>query len=69
MLATAALFMTTPYVGYLDNITVLFLLSLMILAFFARGEDLVGREDGAVPDRHRGGVHAPDDVRDLRRRR
>jgi MFS family permease len=34
MLATAALFMTTPYVGYLDNITVLYFLSL-ILAFFA----------------------------------
>jgi MFS family permease len=32
MLATAALFMTTPYVGYLDNITVLYFLSL-ILAF------------------------------------
>jgi hypothetical protein len=28
MLATAALFLTTPYVGYLDNITVLFLLAL-----------------------------------------
>ena len=26
MLATAAMFMTTPYQGYLDNITVLFLL-------------------------------------------
>jgi hypothetical protein len=36
MLATAALFMTTPYVGYLDNITVLYFLSL-ILAFFAPG--------------------------------
>ena len=34
MLSTAALFMTTPYVGYLDNITVLYFLSL-ILAFFA----------------------------------
>ncbi|HEU4355008.1 MAG TPA: MFS transporter [Actinomycetota bacterium] len=33
MLATAALFMTTPYVGYLDNITVLFVLSL-VLAFY-----------------------------------
>jgi sugar phosphate permease len=33
MLATAAFFMTTPYVGYLDNITVLYFLSL-ILAFF-----------------------------------
>jgi hypothetical protein len=32
MLATAALFMTTPYVGYLDNITVLFLLC-FLLAF------------------------------------
>ncbi|HEY6566366.1 MAG TPA: MFS transporter, partial [Actinomycetota bacterium] len=30
MLATVALFLTTPYVGYLDNITVLFLLALMI---------------------------------------
>jgi MFS family permease len=36
MLSTAALFMTTPYVGYLDNITVLFVLS-MILAFFEPG--------------------------------
>ena len=27
MLAAAGLFLTTPYVGYLDNITVLFLLS------------------------------------------
>jgi hypothetical protein len=30
MLATAALFMTTPYVGYLDNITVLFFLALLL---------------------------------------
>ncbi|HJR99150.1 MAG TPA: MFS transporter [Actinomycetota bacterium] len=30
LLATVALFLTTPYVGYLDNITVLFLLALMI---------------------------------------
>jgi len=30
MLATVALFLTTPYVGYLDNITVLFLLSLTL---------------------------------------
>ena len=30
LLATVALFLATPYVGYLDNITVLFLLSLMI---------------------------------------
>ncbi len=30
VLATTALFLTTPYVGYLDNITVLFLLSLLI---------------------------------------
>ncbi len=30
MLATLALFMTTPYQGYLDNITVLFLLSLLL---------------------------------------
>ncbi|HJS27465.1 MAG TPA: MFS transporter [Actinomycetota bacterium] len=36
MLSTAALFMTTPYVGYLDNITVLYFLSL-ILAFFPPG--------------------------------
>ena len=36
MLSTAALFMTTPYVGYLDNITVLYFLSL-ILAFFEPG--------------------------------
>jgi MFS family permease len=36
MLSTAALFMTTPYVGYLDNITVLYFLSL-ILAFFPAG--------------------------------
>ncbi len=33
MAATAALFMTTPYVGYLDNIAVLFFLS-MVLAFY-----------------------------------
>lgn len=38
MLATAALFMTTPYVGYLDNITVLFVLSL-ILAFYVPGRE------------------------------
>jgi MFS family permease len=37
MMATAALFMTTPYVGYLDNITVLCLLSL-ILAFYEPGQ-------------------------------
>ena len=36
MLATAALFMTTPYVGYLDNITVLYFLALL-LAFFEPG--------------------------------
>ncbi|MGQ0670418.1 MAG: hypothetical protein ACT4PO_12205, partial [Actinomycetota bacterium] len=30
MLASAALFLTTPYVGYLDNIMVLFLLSLLV---------------------------------------
>ena len=30
LLATVAMFLATPYVGYLDNITVLFLLSLMI---------------------------------------
>ncbi len=36
MLATAALFMTTPYVGYLDNLTVLFVLS-AILAFYVPG--------------------------------
>jgi MFS transporter len=33
VLATAALFITTPYVGYLDNITVLYVLS-SILAFW-----------------------------------
>ena len=66
MLATAALFMTTPYVGYLDNITVLFFLS-MILAFFEPGRTSWGARTRAVPPRHRGGVHAPDDVRDLRR--
>lgn len=32
LLSTAALFMTTPYVGYLDNITVLYVLS-SVLAF------------------------------------
>ncbi|HET7869477.1 MAG TPA: MFS transporter [Actinomycetota bacterium] len=37
MVATAALFMTTPYVGYLDNITVLYLLSLT-LAFYEPGQ-------------------------------
>jgi MFS family permease len=37
MVATAALFMTTPYVGYLDNISVLYLLSL-ILAFYEPGQ-------------------------------
>lgn len=36
MLATAAMFMTTPYVGYLDNLTVLFFLS-AILAFYVPG--------------------------------
>ena len=41
MLAAAALFLTTPYVGYLDNITVLFLLALMF-PFLARGADAVG---------------------------
>ncbi|HEX2425820.1 MAG TPA: hypothetical protein VHM47_08060, partial [Actinomycetota bacterium] len=34
VIGTAALSMTTPYVGYLDNITVLFVLS-MVLAFWA----------------------------------
>ncbi len=41
MLATAALFMTTPYVGYLDNITVLFVLSLL-LAFYVPGREQWG---------------------------
>ena len=36
MLATAALSLTTPYVGYLDNLTVLYFLA-MILAFFEPG--------------------------------
>lgn len=36
MLATATLFMTTPYVGYLDNIAVLFVLSLVV-AFYVPG--------------------------------
>ena len=36
MLSTAALSMTTPYVGYLDNITVLYFLALT-LAFFEPG--------------------------------
>ena len=67
LLATVALFLTTPYVGYLDNITVLFLLALDD-PVRPRGPNVVGGEDGAVPDRHRGGVHASDDVRDLRRR-
>ena len=66
MLATVAMFLATPYVGYLDNITVLFLLSLMI-PFARRGANVVGRANGAVPDRHRGRVHAPDHLRDLRR--
>jgi hypothetical protein len=30
LLASAAIFLTTPYVGYLDNITVLFLLSIIV---------------------------------------
>ncbi|MGZ8631779.1 MAG: MFS transporter [Actinomycetota bacterium] len=30
ILATVGLFLTTPYLGYLDNVTVLFLLSLMV---------------------------------------
>ena len=41
MLATVALFLATPYIGYLDNITVLFLLSLMI-PFVARGAESWG---------------------------
>ncbi|HZB79363.1 MAG TPA: hypothetical protein VE522_05920, partial [Actinomycetota bacterium] len=41
MLATAGLFLTTPYVGYLDNITVLFLLSL-IVAFAGAARDSWG---------------------------
>ena len=45
MLAAAGLFLTTPYVGYLDNITVLFLLSL-IVAF----ADAAGRR-GALASR------------------
>jgi hypothetical protein len=65
MLSTAALSMTTPYVGYLDNITVLYFLSL-ILAFFAPARTSWGARSAMFPDRHRGGVHAPDDVRDLR---
>ena len=67
LLATVALFLTTPYVGLprqhhgavpagADD------------PVRPRGPDVVGREDGAVPDRHRRGVHASDDVRDLRRR-
>ena len=46
MLASAALFLTTPYVGYLDNITILFLLSI-VLAFAAATRDSWGAR-GAV---------------------
>ena len=66
LLATVAMFLATPYVGYLDNITVLFLLSLMI-PFAACRPNVVGRANGAVPDRDRGGVHPSDHLRDLRR--
>ena len=50
MIVSAALFLTTPYVGYLDNITVLYFLALTF-AFFERGTNVVGREDRAVPAR------------------
>jgi hypothetical protein len=46
MLSSAALFLTTPYVGYLDNITILFLLSI-VLAFAAATRDSWGAR-GAV---------------------
>ncbi len=67
MLVSAALFLTTPYVGYLDNITVLFLLSLT-LPVPACGAYVVGSADRALLDRRRGRVHPSDDVRDLRGR-
>jgi MFS family permease len=41
MLAAAALFLTTPYVGYLDNITMLFLLCAM-MAFVPRARESWG---------------------------
>jgi hypothetical protein len=41
MLASAAVFLTTPYVGYLDNIAILFLLSI-VLAFAAATRDSWG---------------------------
>ena len=44
MLVSAALFLTTPYVGYLDNITVLFLLSLIASLPPMRLERHGGRE-------------------------
>ena len=65
MLAAAGLFLTTPYVGYLDNITVLFLCPDRRVR--GRGQDVVGRSRGDLPDRGGGRVHPPDHVRALRR--
>ena len=48
MLATAGLFLTTPYVGYLDNITVLFLLCL-IVAFADAARTSWGARVAIVP--------------------
>ena len=53
MLAAAAFFLTTPYVGYLDNITVLFLLCAHV-PVPGSGADALGTSRRAVPDRHRG---------------
>ena len=60
MIVSAALFLTTPYVGYLDNITVLFLLGADV-PVPPRRANVVGSANRVVPDRDRGRVHASHD--------
>ena len=65
ILAAAALFMTTPYVGYLDNITVLFLLALTF-PFLGPARTHWGSRIALITDRGRGRLHPSHDVRPVR---
>ena len=67
MIVSAALFLTTPYVGYLDNITVLFLLALTF-PFLHAARTSWGARTALFLIAIAAAFTHPDDVRDLRRR-
>ncbi len=66
LLASVALFLTTPYVGYLDNITVLFLLALTI-PFVHEARTSWGARTALFLIGIGRCIHPSDDLRDLRR--